>query len=323
MPPPSMKGEVMMRKFALLFGSLVCLASNANAAPLPNRQSQPGEILVVGQRNPGDAARDFVQALALPSADKQLARFYEPVCPYVAGLRDSSDELVVQRMRKVAAAVGMKVAKEPCKANALLFVVRDKAKLLASWRKSDSPLLGDDMSDGQIMDLIHSAAAATSWQLLDYRGSDGRTMVRNRIARIGVKGEPLQVGISPDNALENDWAPVSRIMNPVQIGLGASVLVDAHVAGGADLRQLADFASMQLFAKTRPQARAGQPAPTILTLLDDATTGRPAPLSVTEWDLAYLKALYSYADRYSAGAERGDLARRMSHYISSDAPERK
>lgn len=311
----------MMRKFALLCGSLACFVSGANGATLPARHSQPDEILVVGQRDPADAARDFVQSLALPSAQRQLARFYEPVCPYVAGLRDSSNAVVVQRMRKVAAAAGMKVAKEPCKANALLFVVRDKAKLLESWRKSDSPLFGDEMSDGQIMDLIHSAAAATSWQLLDYRGSDGRTMVKNRIARVGVLGEPLQVDISPDGALENNWAPASRIINPVQVGFGASVLVvDAHTVGGADLRQLADFAAMQLYAHTRPQTRAAQPAPTILTLLDDAGTGHPAPLSLTGWDLAYLKALYSYADRYAAGAERGDLARRMSHYISADAP---
>lgn len=313
----------MMRKFALFCGSLACFVSPAAASPSTPPRSQPDdEILVVGQRNPADAARDFVRSLALPSGNKQLARFYEPVCPYVAGLQDSSNALVVQRMRKVAAAAGMKVAKEPCKANALLFVVRDKAKLLQAWLKSDSPLFGDEMSDGQIMNLIHDAAAATSWQLLDYRGSDGRTMVKNRIARVGVPGEPLQVDISPDGALENNWAPVSRIINPVQVGFGASVLVvDAHAAGGSDLKQLADFAAMQLFAHTRPQTRIGQPAPTILTLLDDASTGRAAPLSLTGWDLAYLKALYSYADRYSAGAERGDLARRMSHYISKGAPE--
>lgn len=143
-----------MRKFGLLCASFACFASAAVAAPLTVRHPQNDEILVLGQRNPGDAARDFVRSLALPSAD----------------------------------------------------------------------------------------------------------------------------------------------------------------------RQLADFAAMQLFARTRPQFEATQPAPTILILLDDAATGRPAPLSLTGWDLAYLKALYSYTDRYSAGAERGDLARRMSHFISSDAP---
>jgi hypothetical protein len=204
----------------------------------------------------------------------------------------------------------------------LLFVVADKQKLLDGWRKSDSPLFGDEMSGGQIMELVRSAEPATGWQLLDYRGSNGRALVKNRIARISSLHEPLQVEIGLGTAIENNWSPVSRIINPLRIGFGASILVvDGHAAGGADLRQIADFAAMQLFAHTRLQKDGEQAAPTILTLLDDAATGRPAPLSLTEWDLAYLKALYSYTDRYVAGAQRGELAKRMARYISSDMPQ--
>lgn len=313
-----------MRGISLLLTSLAAAGSIATAPP-PPKPPQSEDILVVGVRDSAQARRDFVRSLALPSADKQLARFYDPVCPFVAGLSDRSNALVVRRMRQVATASGMRVAREPCTPNALLYVVADKPKLLERWRKSDSPLFGDEMSDGQIRALAHSAEPASSWQLLDYRGSDGRTLSKIRIARPKSLGkmEPLSVDFSPASAIEHDWAPISRIINPLRIGFGASVLVvDGRAAGGANLTQLADFAAMQLFAHTRVQTGAAQPAPTILTLLDDAETGRPAPLSMTEWDLAYLKALYSYSDMYVAGAHKGELAKRMGRFIPSDTADK-
>jgi len=77
-------------------------------------------------------------------------------------------------------------------------------------------------------------------------------------------------------------------------------------------------AAMQLFAHTDPNKAAKQAAPTILTLVQDAAAGRPSPLSVTEWDFAYLKSLYAYSDMYKAGAHRGELARRMARYMTED-----
>jgi hypothetical protein len=92
-------------------------------------------------------------------------------------------------------------------------------------------------------------------------------------------------------------------MNQVHYEFGASVVViDAKAVAGADLRQLADFAAMQLFAHTDPSKAAQQAAPTILTLVQDAAAGKPSPLSVTEWDFAYLRSHYAYSDMYKAGA---------------------
>jgi len=303
--------------------SLAALVLIAAAPPSEPEAAQSGDILVTGQRNPAQAMRGFVGSVAIPSADKQLARFYDPVCPYVAGLDKRSNEFVEQRMRRVAAAAGMKVADEQCAANALLYVAPDKAKLLADWRKSDSILWGSELTDGEIRQLVHSTEAATSWQVLAYRGSDGRGLARNRIARLSNPNEAAKVEMSPGSAIDNVGAPISRILNPLRIGFDISVLVvDGRAAGGSNLTQLADFAAMQLFARTKLQAGATQPAPTILTLLDDARTGRPAPASLTEWDLAYLRALYSYSDMYVAGAHRGDLAKRMTRFIRTDGDAR-
>jgi hypothetical protein len=290
--------------------ALTCLA----AAPAPQTSSRD-DIVVLGTRNPEQVRRDYVQQMAQPSADDQLARFMNPVCPYAAGLRDPYNSMVVSRLRKLAAAAGMRVAEEGCHPNALVYVVGDRAKLIEGWRKQKPDFFGEDMTDAQIRALAHSAEPVVSWQILDMRGSDGRELARSRLTKNG-EGANSWGG---ETALEVPFALGSRYMNQVHYEFGASVVViDAKAVAGADLRQLADFAAMQLFAHTDPNKAAKQAAPTILTLVQDAAAGRPSPLSVTEWDFAYLKSLYAYSDMYKAGAHRGELARRMARYMTED-----
>lgn len=284
------------------------------AAPAPQASTRD-DIVVLGNRNPDQVRRDYVQQLAQPSADDQLARFMNPVCPYVAGLREPYDAMIVKRLRTVAAAAGMRVAEEGCHPNALVYVVADKAKLIDEWRKAKPEFFAEEMTDAQIGALVHSAEPVISWQILDRRGSDGRELARARMTKNG-EGANTWGG---DSALEVPNALGSRYMNQVHYEFGASVVViDAKAVAGADLRQLADFAAMQLFAHTSPEKAGKQGAPTILTLVQDAAAGRPSPLSVTEWDFAYLRSLYAYSDMYKAGAHRGELAKRMARYMAED-----
>ncbi len=73
-----------------------------------------------------------------------------------------------------------------------------------------------------------------------------------------------------------------------QIIDASAVVVDSSAISGKTVLQLADYATMRALARTRPVEDADGIG-TILTLFDSATP----PQSVTETDVAYLKALYA------------------------------
>jgi len=276
------------------------------AAPRPSDD----EILVVSDQDADRVRREFVKAMALPSAYDQLGRFEDPVCPVVLGFKAPYGTVVADRMRRVADAAGIKVARDGCKPNVYLFVVRDKASLVRGLSRSASSVFGyrDDPAYAERAVLASASAPSVAWQVLQYRASDGSVAYRERLR-----------SNSRDSVLKLTTT-ASRIVSPLRVEFGASVMViEAKSLLGADLRQLSDFAAMQLYAHTEPQMASEQKAPTILTLLDDATTGRPAPLSITQWDLAYLKALYSFSNMYRANVHYGELSNRMKR--SMEAPQ--
>ena len=72
------------------------------------------------------------------------------------------------------------------------------------------------------------------------------------------------------------------------------------------LRQLADYVAMSGFAKLKPDALLGN-APTILTLFNAAHEA--APSGLTDWDKAFLRALY--ATEQKSKLQRSQIARQM------------
>jgi hypothetical protein len=76
---------------------------------------------------------------------------------------------------------------------------------------------------------------------------------------------------------------------------------------------------MRTFVRTDPARIKGSSTPTILGLLD-TPMGEPAPLSLTEWDLSFLKTFYasrlnSYTETQRAemkGAMRRELEKQQA-----------
>lgn len=292
----------MSRTSRVLFATAAFLTV-ANAPVRNSPDSTQDQILVVSDRDSARMRGEFVKALAQPSAMDQLGRFHDPVCPVVLGLREPYNAMVANRMRRVASAAGMRVDSQACHGNAFLFVVRDKSQMLAKLRHSYSEVFGDPdlTSESKINALVDSDSPSVAWQVLQYRSFDGRPLYRERFRRNGSADSVLEVPVQ-----------ASRIVNPLRVEFGAAVMVvEAKSILGADLRQLADFAAMQLFAHTNPDVAMQQSAPTILSLLADAKAQRPAPLSVTHWDLAYLKSLYSFSDLYRVNGHYGELSNLM------------
>jgi hypothetical protein len=242
----------------------------------------------------------YVETVAVPGPAGPVLRFEKPVCPAAHGLPDKLNADITNRMRAVAAAAGARVQETGCHANLLLFVPKDRNQLFADLRR-DRPELFGKLTSQQAKDLATSAEPAVAWQILQQRGADGRTL-----SGAWREGQPLV-----QEAVTN-----SRVTPSARSELDVAVVVlDTQAALGMTTTELADYALMRGLAQTRGDAQVSPPVPSILTIFRDKHSGHPAPLSVTEWDLAYLKALYGTANDAFGAAERGELETRMKRTL--------
>ncbi len=111
--------------------TIVAALLAAQAAP-----ADPADIVVTGDRDRERRSENFVDAIARPSAKGQIARFEDPLCPASIGLTDGDAATVDRRLRRVAAAAGVRTAKPGCRTNLIILIVDDRAKAIAHWQKS-------------------------------------------------------------------------------------------------------------------------------------------------------------------------------------------
>lgn len=86
-------------------------------------------------------------------------------------------------------------------------------------------------------------------------------------------------------------------MRPILVA--AVVVIERDAVVGMTTTQLAGYAAVRTFARTDPQKVQGLSAPTILSILD-APDDTEVPVTLTQWDLGYLRGLYAAAPMRSA-----------------------
>jgi hypothetical protein len=99
----------------------------------------------------------------------------------------------------------------------------------------------------------------------------------------------------------------------------AIVVVDNDALAGLTVAQLADYAAMRAYAQIDPARVAKSATPTILSVID-APIGSSVPITLTEWDLAYLKALYGSSGNRLASQQAHEMKRQMAQELARQAP---
>ena len=274
-------------------GTLVTAAlllSSPAWAQQPSQEAEPTEeIVVTGQREREEQVRDFVSALT-PAPSGAIARFVDEVCPVTAGLTPEQNGKVSARLRQVAAAIGLRVGKEGCAANAFVIVTQDKAALIEKLAQ-DRPQTFGTLSSGQVRKLARLPGPAAAWRL-------GGPVDGN--------GNPLD-----DTLVNRTTESQGRLKSQIRRGFDASaVVVERASLEGLTETQLADYAAMRLFAELDP-ARLPEPAPaTILSILT-APRGTAVPITMTQWDLGLLRGLYSASPNINPESQRTAIAREV------------
>ena len=264
-----------------------------SASPAPAQPAPGDEIIVQGMRVNRQQVRDFIRAVTEAPYEGQLGRFHAPACPVAMGLTGVQNARVGQRMRQVAAAAGIRVAAEPCKPNVFVIVARDKRAALDELDRR-FPMYFNGMSSREVAALKASPAPAVAWQVSGRLGADGLPL-----------GKPVGA----------DYYRVSGTDNPSRIRavteptfLASVVVIDLDAAAGLTTTELADYATMRTFAATDPERIVRTGAPTILGVLAQPDD-KALPVTLTYWDLAFLKSLYSTDNAYYARYQRGDMER--------------
>jgi hypothetical protein len=289
----------------LLFGVSTVLA--ALAPPPPTSAPPPADepIIVQGTADTRRQINHYVDQLTAAQSDDQLGRFLAPICPKALGLLPGEGELVEQRMRKVAAAVGAPLAPEKCEPNTFVLIGSDKRASIEGVRKQ-YPALVDGVPNATLKALETSPGPAASWQVVGLIGADGMPLASVRTS-----------GGSDPVRIVKSFGWISRISRLTRPQFLVSVLViETKALDGVDTRQLADYAVMRTLAPTDTTRRIGVAAPSILKLFDIGITPETAPASVTWWDFAFLKALYSTNNEVNAAQQRGDIAHQMQKELS-------
>lgn len=280
----------------MLISIALSLAFQATAsAPVPGPQQNQQAIVVQGRRDVQHQIHDFVKALTdIPPAG-QLSRFDFSVCPVAVGLSKAQNAEVADRMRAVALAAGIKVGKPTCRGNTLVVVSNDAQKFV-QWLKDEEPeyFIGVTPKEKGLLKRVGHAAA---WHIEGRTDQDGVSVTRDLDTGIFISSRtdiPSRISTNDHPSFE-----------------AAIVVLDGRSLGGLTVVQLADYAAMRAFAKTDPSRLTNPAAPTILTLLD-TPMGGAVPITLTEWDLAYLKALYGSTTNRLAGQQTGEMQKKMA-----------
>lgn len=288
---------------------LVAMSASALAQP-------QADIVVEGQRNRDKQVYDFVKALTPAVVGGQISRYVKPVCPAATGLSDEQDKQVVDRMRAVAKEARIGLAKADCQPNAIVIVVDDKEGFMAALQKKYPNFFTTPL--GKEIVIPRESGSVAAWHIegmLDSNGGDAGIQTERTVAVEGAFGGMTFVTESRHNyfTAETDGTRIKPSGRPHFIS-GVLILKRATLNGLSAI-QLADYAAMRLYSKTDPRRLSQSGVSTILTIID-TPMHVAVPLTLTRWDMAFLKSLYATDGLRFATIDRAAIRQRFRRELA-------
>lgn len=283
---------------AVLVLALACTAPALAQEPPP--AASPSDVLVTGTPDREQEIEDFVQALT-PGPVTGLARFEEAICPNVLGLSGPLKEAVLNRMRQVSEAAGLSVAEGDCRPNVLLMVTRDKRALIEALAGRYPHFFGDDRENGARA-VARQPGPASAWHAEIVVNAGGHAL-------------PMRGGFY----LNQTGLVGGRIKIPTRsVFIAAAVVVERQALEGLSAIQLADYALMRALARTEPERLTAASPPSILSVLE-APMGSEIPLTLTRWDLGFLRGLNAATPNLRTAQQRSEIRRRVAAELDGTA----
>lgn len=255
------------------------LAQEQPPAPEPVRER---DIVVTGEQEEEEVDRTEVtrQARAITRDTgvryNPLARFEDFACPGVIGLTKEFGEIIVARLRFIAEDLDIPLADEDsCRPNIIVAFTEDGREDLAAIEER-THYISEVLSVDESREILEEPGPVRVWSIVETRLRNGMRVPRRRTLT-----DPPRV------QMEGGQSLISTATREDIVGV--AVLFNREDVRGKTIRQLADYAAMRVFARTRDAEGADAPD-SILSLFDEANPS--PPLALTEFDQAFLAALY-------------------------------
>jgi hypothetical protein len=283
-----------MRTFLFTVVTFVLLASTAAAEP--GAGPPPTQVTIEASREElksrvsafvSDITRqDAGSSDAGFSLQQPIAVWDWPLCFSVSGLPEDQGIYVLNRISDAADAAGAPLAKDnKCHPNFVVVATSQPEKLLRAWYHHDQ-LIYNCAFPMPVNEFVGTPRAVRVWYNMDLS--------------LAFPGRPGTV--DPAHAAHSLYRRCGR--TPVAAGwtgsrvtsrlvpdfLSVLVVVDLKLVKGYQWAQVADYIAMSGLAKIN-RNRSVADAPSVLNLFD--LSAAAAPSSLTDWDRAFLKALYN------------------------------
>ena len=283
----------------------------------PASENQQSTIVVEGLRVDERQVATFIDALTDVAVGAQISRFDHTACPTALGLGADRNAEIVSRLRAVAEAAGMRVGEQGCRPNVIVIVTRNKRDFIEQL-DSRYPVYFTGLSAGEVERLAQSTGPVAAWQVRGSIGPDGQEVpvalpdISSNVdvvvdgdghRREGPSGNLIGAGYS---VVDTTYVP-GRLRAAARPHFAAAiVVVEVGALGGLTTTQFADYAAMRTFADTDPVRVSQTGVPTILKAVD-APLNTPVPLTLTHWDLSFLRALYAIPQNHFANIQRSNM----------------
>lgn len=289
--------------------SPVRTSSSSSASASADTSGALPEVTVKGRRiSLARRVSKFVNQIASLENAQGLPVWEKPACPFVTGLPLEEAGIILGRLSEIARAAKVPLGSEGCyPPNLFIVVTADPKGLLQGW--DDGTRTRVEVFGGATEDLFAGAPRSVIEKFI-------ATPRAVRVWYYTHEKDASGLILAPHTSIYDppvvDHAEATHILsNHVTYDFfRVFVIADQVRLHGLTIGQLADYVSMVGFAKLEPDARLGN-APSILRLFDEPT--QTVPSGLTDWDQAFLKALYA-TDRRSK-LQRGQISRAMVRQI--------
>lgn len=292
----------------LIVAATVAAIASASVGAAADQSSAPEtalqEVTVTAKHLLAQRVSKFVYQIAALENAEGLPRWRKGICPQVSGLPREAGEFILGRISEIASAAGAPLAAENCGPNLFIVVTTDPRRVLEGMNMQARLLTFAGAHPIDIDEFIATPRPVRVWYKTGMATPEGIPLGDSdrTDAMEAIYGRFPAVSAETSYVKRNIIWSFTRLL----------VVVDRSRLQGLSRGQFADYIAMVTLADLKPGAQLGD-APTILKLFDSMPA--VAPVGMSEWDLAFLKSLYS-TDQTSKG-QRGQIAytieRELSH----------
>jgi hypothetical protein len=242
----------------------------------------------------------FVQSHGAPNPrSHQVGRWSSPafICPSAVGLKAAAVDYLAHRILAVAASVGAPTAVfGHCRTNVEVIFTPNPQEQVDYFGKTFGALLGyEAQSRKELLTFSHEISA---WYTTGTRTYGGGWTID--------EDQPLANAQAPGSASRLSAGMLSGFANVL-------IIVDSRQISDHSLHSIADYVAMLVL--TRTSLSGCSELPSIIDLLSADCAGRAPPDSITEADIAFLKALYSSNLEMNVNLEQGEMRDQMLKMI--------